>query len=70
MHRPDHWVPQVADLGVPFQALGTIQATVQQCASRLEANIRKHPAEWSPWHVFKAWQVLPVARDRLIQEPA
>ncbi|MGH7861090.1 MAG: lysophospholipid acyltransferase family protein [Candidatus Dormibacteraceae bacterium] len=52
VYRTDAWVPQVAEIGPPFDASDDLAATVQRCATRLEEWIRRHPADWAPWHIL------------------
>jgi lauroyl/myristoyl acyltransferase len=49
----------VVEVGEPF-IVNDIDAAVQHSASRLEEQIRRHPADWPAWHMFDVWD----ARDR------
>lgn len=52
VYRTDTWVPQIGEIGSPFDASGDLAATVQHCATRLEEWIRRYPADWAPWHIL------------------
>jgi lauroyl/myristoyl acyltransferase len=47
----------VAEIG-PALEVSDVDAGVQHAASRLEQQVRLHPADWSPWHSFDAWRGL------------
>jgi|SRR5579864_1639539 len=42
-----------AEFGEPFE-VRDVDAAVQRTATELEAAIRRHPADWCPWHLFDA----------------
>jgi Kdo2-lipid IVA lauroyltransferase/acyltransferase len=47
----------IAVVGQPFHVT-EVDAAVQHSTSALEAEIRLHPADWTPWHVFDHWESL------------
>ncbi len=49
VHRDEGCLKQVAEIGEPFYASRDLAGSLQHCASILEEQIRKHPADWTPW---------------------
>jgi KDO2-lipid IV(A) lauroyltransferase len=47
----------IASVGPPHRVTD-VDAAVQASASALEEQIRRHPADWRPWHVFDHWRSL------------
>jgi phosphatidylinositol dimannoside acyltransferase len=47
IHRDRSWIPQVAEIGPPHSVEGDLEPAVRECARRLEAQILRHPAQWS-----------------------
>jgi len=47
----------VAEIGEPY-SVTDVDTAVQHSAARLEEYVRRHPADWSPWHVFDEWRTL------------
>jgi lauroyl/myristoyl acyltransferase len=47
VYRRDRWVPQVAEIGPPHDAAGSVQDVLQQCADRLAKHVRRDPAQWT-----------------------
>jgi KDO2-lipid IV(A) lauroyltransferase len=45
----------VAEIGEP-RAVVDVDDAVRQSADRLEEQVRRHPADWQPWHVFDVWR--------------
>lgn len=45
-HRGARAYPLVVELGEPHAGADDIPATVRECASRLEAHVRRHPEGW------------------------
>jgi len=48
----------VAEIGEPYSVVDGDDA-VQHSARRLEEQVRQHPADWQPWHMFDVWRRLP-----------
>jgi lauroyl/myristoyl acyltransferase len=59
----------VAEIDEPF-FVTDVDAAVQQSATRLEQHVRRHPADWSPWHVFDQWHTLRAPGAPSLAEPA
>jgi KDO2-lipid IV(A) lauroyltransferase len=60
VYRTDEWSPQIVEIGPPIHVSDDPAAAAQHCASRLETQIRKHPADWGPWliedwNLFATW---------------
>jgi lauroyl/myristoyl acyltransferase len=51
IRRDTRWTPQIAEIGVPAAAEDPV-STIQYCAARLEAAIRRYPPGWSGWHIL------------------
>jgi|GEM_PF-4909683 len=66
VYRPDSWYPEVAEIGQPYHPQADIVESVQHCARCLEEQIRQHPAEWAPWHVFGTATPSPTSLERTI----
>lgn len=47
IHRPTKWVPQIAEIGEPYDAPPKIEDGVQHCLSILERQIRQYPTDWT-----------------------
>jgi lauroyl/myristoyl acyltransferase len=46
VYRTEDWSAQIGEIGTPIDLLPDAESTVQACASRLEAHVRAHPAQW------------------------
>lgn len=47
LHRRDRWLPLIAEIGAPFGVAGTLEDAVVTCGERMDAHLRRHPAEWT-----------------------
>jgi len=54
----------VAEIGEPYR-VDDVDAAVQHSAARLEEQVRLHPADWQPWHMFDVWRGLPEPAARV-----
>jgi lauroyl/myristoyl acyltransferase len=64
VYRGDEWLPQVAELGPPHSVSGDLDEAVQECASRLEAQVRRHPAQWAFFSSHEGSDVMDAADTR------
>lgn len=64
LYRGEAWLPQVAELGSPHSTSGDLEETVQECALRLEAQVRRHPAQWSFFTSHEGSDVMDAADPR------
>jgi lauroyl/myristoyl acyltransferase len=64
VYRGDEWLPQVAELGPPHSVSGELDEAVQECASRLEAQVRRHPAQWAFFSSHAGSDVMDAADAR------
>jgi KDO2-lipid IV(A) lauroyltransferase len=62
VHRTDEWVPQIAEIGPALEVSAGTEATIQECARRLEERIRSHPADWGPW-LIEDWKLFATWDD-------
>ena len=63
VYRTDDWTPQIVEIGPPHSLSDDPQLTMQQCASRLEEHIRRHPADWAPW-LIRDWGLFATWGDQ------
>ena len=59
----------VAEIGEPY-TVTDVDTAVQHSAARLEEHTRRHPADWSPWHVFDQWRTLTAHEASPLTESA
>jgi lauroyl/myristoyl acyltransferase len=45
VHRDRRW-RQLAEIGAPLHATGSLEETTRRCLERLEQHVRRHPAQW------------------------
>lgn len=49
IHRPESWLPQIAEIGEPYYVSGNVADAVRHCAAVLERSIVVDPPSWHPW---------------------
>jgi lauroyl/myristoyl acyltransferase len=63
IYRSKERPAQVAEIGPPATVTsGRTPEAVQECATRLETHIRRHPAGWSPW-LIGDWKLFATWND-------
>jgi lauroyl/myristoyl acyltransferase len=47
LRRAETWAPVIAEIGTPLVAAGALEDAVESCAKKMDAHVRRDPAQWT-----------------------